>query len=334
MHPTLASSRSLVENSRVMQRSILFAALMVAWCLAGCKRDSNSSQTKPPGAAQSATNVYQVKGVVHDVMPDKNKVTIAHEKIPGYMDAMTMSFDVKNPTELGGIKPGDQVSFRMLVTETDGWIDHVIKLNTNSPQAVAAGPDTFRRVRDVDPLEIGAKMPDYHFTNELGQAVNLSDFKGQALAITFIFTRCPFPTYCPRMSTNFKDTQKLLKERSNASTNWHLFTITFDPVFDTPPVLRQYAKRFEADPQHWNFLTGDLMDITAIAEQFGLLFWRPDPKEATGISHNLRTIVIDAEGKVFKVMTQNEWKPETLADTILEASKVAPKSKPAGATSS
>jgi protein SCO1/2 len=317
-----------------MQRWILIPGLILVLSLAGCKRDSKSAQKPQPAPAQSGTNTYQVKGVVHDVMPDKNKVSIAHEKIPGYMDAMTMSFDVKNPSELGGIKPGDLVSFRMVVTETDGWIENVTKLNTNAPEPAAAAPDTFRRVRDVDPLEIGDKMPDYHFTNELGQAVNLSDYKGQAVAITFIFTRCPFPTYCPRMSTNFKDTQKLLKERSNASTNWHLFTITFDPVFDTPPVLLQYAKRFEADPQHWNFLTGDLIDITAIAEQFGLLFWRPDPKEATGISHNLRTAIIDAQGKVFKVMKENEWKPETLADTLLEAAKANAPTKPPVATGS
>ena len=316
-----------------MQRSILSAGLALAVCLAGCKRDSRISQAQAPAGGKSTTNVFQVKGVVHNVMPDKNKVTIAHEKIPDYMDAMTMDFDVKKPSELRGIKPGDTVSFRMLVTDNDGWIENIVKLNTNAPQPVAAAPDTFRRVRDVDPLEIGDKMPDYHFTNELGQAVSLSDYKGQAVAITFIFTRCPFPTYCPRMSTNFKETQKLLKERSGGSTNWHLFTITFDPAFDTPPILRQYAKRFEADPQRWNFLTGDLIDITAIAEQFGLLFWRPDPKEATGISHNLRTVVIDAAGKVFKVITQNEWTPENLADVILEAAKATPGAKPVAATS-
>src|SRR3954462_1105213 len=115
-----------------MQRSIFMVSLLVSVCWAGCGPKPNSSQERSLAPGKSATNVYQVKGVVHDVMPDKNKVTIAHEKIPGYMDAMTMSFDVKNSSELGGIKPGDQISFRMLVTETDGWIDHVVKLNTNA----------------------------------------------------------------------------------------------------------------------------------------------------------------------------------------------------------
>lgn len=317
-----------------MQRLVLIAGVLMAFCLVGCERKTQPETGGTVAVTNSAaTNIYQVKGVVHDIMPDKNKVKIAHEEIPGYMDAMTMTFDVKSPSELSGIKPGDSISFRMLVTSDDGWIDNLVKLNTNAPAPVAAAPDALRRVRDVDPLEIGDPMPDYHFTNELGKVVSLADYKGQAVAITFIFTRCPFPTFCPKMSTNFRDTQNLLKQRTGAATNWHLFTITFDPFFDTPPVLSQYAKRFEADPKRWNFLTGDLIDITAIAEQFGLIFWRPDPKEVTGISHNLRTVVIDAGGKVFKVMKENEWKPETLADALMEATKPNPVSKPAGASS-
>jgi protein SCO1 len=259
--------------------------------------------------------------VVHDVMPDKNKVRIAHEEIPGYMGAMTMPFDVKNPSELSGIKPGDSVSFRMVVTDDDGWIENITRLSTNNPQPVAASPETFRRVREVEPLQIGDKMPEYHFTNEMGQAVSLSDYKGQAVALTFIFTRCPFPTFCPRMSSNFRETYKHLESMPNAPTNWHLLTITFDPQYDTPAVLKKYAEKEKADPKRWNFLTGELIDITAIAEQFGLLFWRPEPKDPLGISHNLRTVVIDADGKVFKVLKENEWKPEELAQYIVEASK-------------
>src|SRR3954467_11190665 len=142
-----------------MQRLILIITILLVIWWAGCSPKPSSSDKQSLAPVKSATNVFQVKGVVHNVMPDKNKVTIAHEKIPGYMDAMTMDFDVKKPTELGGIKPGDNISFRMVVTDNDGWIEKIVKLNTNSPQAVAAAPDTFRRVRDVDPLEIGDKMP-------------------------------------------------------------------------------------------------------------------------------------------------------------------------------
>ena len=262
--------------------------------------------------------VFQVKGVVKEVLPASKQVKIDHEKIPNYMAAMTMTFDVKDPNELAGILPGDTVSFRMVVKEKDGWIDHIKKNGSTTPILTAA-PEDFRRVREVDPLKVGDMMPDYHFTNELGQAVSLSDFKGQALAFTFIFTRCPFPTFCPRMSDNFAAAQKKLKAMPNLSTNWHLLTISFDPGFDTPAVLKSYAKRFQADPQHWSFATGELIDITAITEQFGLLFWKPNPQEPAGISHNLRTVVIDAEGRIQKVFTENVWKVDELVAEIAKA---------------
>ncbi len=294
------------------------ALLLLVGLLAGCKPGATPGVGASTGT-NGATRTFQVKGVVHEIMPDKNRVRIAHEEIPGYMKAMTMPFDVKTPADLTGIKPGDTVSFRMVVTDTDGWIENIVKQSTNAPQPVAVAPDNFRVVRDVEPLDLGDPLPAYHFTNELGQAINLADYKGQAVGITFIFTRCPFPTFCPRMSTHFKDAQKKLLEMPNAPTNWHLFTITFDPEFDTPAVLKQYGQVHGADPAHWSFLTGDLVEITAIAEQFGLLFWRPDPKEIAGISHNLRTVVIDSKGRVYKVLKEADWKPEALAATIIEA---------------
>jgi protein SCO1/2 len=272
---------------------------------------------------QKGPQVYLVKGTIQELKPAEKSVRIAHEKIPNYMDAMTMDFDVKDVKELSGLQPGDYVSFRMLVTDKDGWIENINRLS-NSPASaaiVANAPDNFRRVREVEPLKVGDALPEYRFTNEMNQAVKLSDFKGQALGITFLFTRCPYPTYCPRMSSNFEEAYKKLKANSSAPTNWHLLTITFDPEFDTPPVLKSYAKRYGYDPAKWNYLTGELIDITAITEQFGLMFWRPDPKEVTGISHNLRTVVVDEDGKVRKVFTDNGWKVDDFVAEMIAAAK-------------
>jgi protein SCO1/2 len=162
-------------------------------------------------------------------------------------------------------------------------------------------------------------LPDYHFTNQLGQAISTAQFKGQALAITFLFTRCPFPDYCPRMANNFTAVQKQLLAIPNAPTNWHLLTITFDPENDTPEILRNYAEAHGADPAHSTFATGALIDITAIGEQFGLIFWK---EQGSIINHNLRTIVIDASGHVQKIFTGNNWQPEDLAAEMIKASKV------------
>src|ERR1051326_8917188 len=127
-------------------------------------------------SCKDRVQTFQVKGVVQEIMPARNQVKIKHEEIPDYMAAMTMVFDVKDGKELAGLQPGDTVEFRMLVTDKDGWIDRLKKLNT----APAPPPiESFRRVREVEPLSVGDKMPDYRFTNEVGRAVRLSDYKGQ-----------------------------------------------------------------------------------------------------------------------------------------------------------
>jgi protein SCO1/2 len=266
-------------------------------------------------AASSTQQVFQVKGVVKGIQPDGKTVEIRHEAITNYMPAMTMPFEAKEPKELAGLKAGDVVSFRLTATDKDSWIDHIQKLSsTASNEPPTTG--NFRLVRDVEPLQVGDPLPDYHFTNELGQAVSTSRFKGQAVAITFIFTRCPLPNFCPRMSSNFSEVQRKLVAM-HSFTNWHLFTISFDPEFDTPPILKAYAERFGAKPDHWNFLTGALIDIDAIAEQFGEMFWR----EQGALNHNLRTVVVDASGRVQRVFTGNSWTSDELVEEMLKAGR-------------
>jgi protein SCO1/2 len=165
-------------------------------------------------------------------------------------------------------------------------------------------------------------LPEYVFTNTAGRVVRLSDYRGSALAITFIFTRCPFPTFCPRLSTGFSDAQTALKTHANGPTNWHLLSITIDPEYDTPERLQAYADRYKADPRRWEFVTGDLTDITAIGEQFGLQFWRANPAEP--INHNVRTVVVDASGRIQWVTPETEWKAETLVEQMIKAAQVKP----------
>ena len=263
----------------------------------------------------SREKVFGVSGVVREVFPEGKQVKIEHEKIPNYMEAMTMTFDVRETNALAGLQPGDKISFRMIVREKEGWIDQIKKTGATT---VTPLPENFRRVREAEPLKVGDVMPDYHFMNESGKALSLRDFKGQALAFTFIFTRCPFPTFCPRMSDNFAEAQKKLKALP-LPHNWRLLTISFDPDFDTPAVLKSYARKFQADPEHWSFASGELIDVTAITEQFGLLFWKPNPQEPAGISHNLRTVVLDAQGRIQKVFSENVWKVDDLVAEIVKA---------------
>jgi len=305
-------------------RWLCIAAAGVLVFAVSCTKETDTNTTTASSSVTTDTNtqIFLVKGVVVALDPDGKTVKIKHEEIPGYMGAMTMPFEARPTNELSGLAAGDTVSFRMSVTDTDGWIDQIKKLE--SAQVTNTLPTTgpFRAVRDVEPLNVGDLMPDYHFTNQLGQAVSLSQFRGQAVAITFIFTRCPFPTFCPLMSRNFEEVQKKLLAQPNAPTNWHLLTISFDPEYDTPPRLKGYAKQYNADPQHWSFLTGALIDITAIAEQCGLTFWREG--DGVNISHNLRTAVVDAHGRVQKILPENKWTSEELATEILKAAQTNP----------
>src|SRR5438093_3514758 len=254
---------------------------------ASCKRpDLTDARSASPPGLSATQQVFQVKGVVKELKPDGKTVEIRHEEVTNYMPAMTMPFEAKNPKELTGLKAGDAVVFRLTVTDTNSWIDQIRKLTPPSPTELPSR-STWRLVRDVDPLQVGDPLPEYHFTNEQGQAVSTRQFKGQALAITFIFTRCPLPNFCPLMSNHFSKAQKNLLARQGGPANWHLLTISFDPEFDTPAVLKAYAQRFGADAAHWSFVTGDLIDITAIAEQFGEKFWL----EQGALNHNLRTAV-------------------------------------------
>ena len=306
---------------------VTLATCLLLFC--GCSREAGAAAPIPAVKSSANTNVqaYVVRGVITRLFPGNKTVEIRHEAVTNFMPAMTMPFDVKNPREITGLNVNDQVTFRLSVTDTDSWIDEIKKVEGKSLTELPA-KNGFRFMRDVEPLQVGDALPEYHFTNQLGQAISTAQFKGQALAITFIFTRCPLPNFCPRMSSNFEEAQdKLLNPGSGSASstnatisfrNWHLLTISFDPEFDKPAVLKSYAERFHADPAHWSFLTGDPADIRALGDQFGEAFW----KDETGsINHNLRTVVVDAKGKVQKIFTGNNWTPDELIESLDEAAK-------------
>ncbi len=294
---------------------LLVAILMLVLSLAtGCERRPKG---QGPTVQPASTNrqVFDVRGVVIAIKPREKSVEIKHEAVPGYMPAMTMPFDVKDTNELSGLEPGEPVTFRLLVTDTEGWIEHIRKLGpapTNSPPTT--GP--FRLVREVEPLLVGDGLPEYQLTNQFSQVVRTSQFKGQALAITFLFTRCPYPNFCPRMANNFEEVQQKLLTLPGGPTNWHLLTVSFDPEFDLPEVLKAYAQFHHYDPAHWTFATGALIDVTALGEQFGLRFWHD---ENGSISHNLRTAVIDSSGRLQRLFNGNEWSGAELVAEMVKA---------------
>jgi protein SCO1/2 len=310
--------RFLIGERRDMQLRTLgmLFALTGLWVVAGCRHGKVTPNTPAPVAA-GAAKTYRVTGVVRAINPDRTSVRIKHDEIRGYMAAMTMPFDVRDARELDGVKPGDKVAFRLCVTETDGWIDQLTVVEPGEPDDPKPKVEAVRVTRVVEELAEGDLLPDYSFVNEQREAVTLAQFKGQALGLTFIYTRCPYPTFCPRQSTQFAAVCKELKTLANGPTNWHLLSISFDPAHDTPAVLRNYARRYQYDPDRWSFLTGEMIDLDAITEQFGMFFSR----DGEGFSHNVRTVVVDATGRIQRIYVGNQWTAEELVVEMVKAAR-------------
>jgi protein SCO1 len=296
-----------------MRRQLLgFAALAVALSLASCGRQA------PAVGSPAATNlqVFAVRGIVRELDPANHRVRIEHEAIPGYMAQMTMTFEVKDTNELGGLLVGDGVSFRMLVTEEEGRIDQVAKIALTNVALVPRPRPPVRATRIVEAWKVGDAVADYRFTNQLGHPLRLGQFKGQALGLTFIFTRCPYPNFCPRMSSHFRDACRQLSALPNGPGNWHLLSISFDPDYDTPAVLKAYGERYAADPARWDFATGAMIDVDAIMEQAGMVF----APEGSFFQHNVRTVVIDAQGRVQRIFAGNDWAVDDFVAEMIKAS--------------
>ena len=235
-----------------------------------------------------AARTYTLRGMIQKLEPEQKLLVIAHEAIPSYMPAMTMPFKVLLASDFNGLQVGDRILFRLSITETQSWIDRITKLTGSAVPSVVA------TATSAVPSSTEQRHPllDYPFTNELGQAVTLRSFEGQALAITFFFTRCPIPDFCPRLSKNFAEASHKLSAMEHGPTNWHMLSISFDPEFDTPSVLKAYAEKYEYDPAHWSFLTGPKDQIAELARLSNVTF-EPD----SGLfNHNFRTMIIDASG--------------------------------------
>ncbi len=296
----------------VMRIKLLFAALVLV-LLTACHKPAASKTPAP------SPQVFSVTGVVKALPPDGKTAVIQHAAIPNYMPAMTMAFAVKDARELRGLHPGDSISFQMVVTEQDGWIEHISKLAQAAPVAVVpapAAPAAPAQWRAAPPaLEEGGQLPDYHLTNELGQAVSLGGFQGGVVALTFFFTRCPYPTACPLLSAKFVGVLDKLPQMPGAPARWRLLSISFDPANDTPALLKEYAQRYHYDPARWSFLTGSLADISDLAGQCGEEF------ENTGatINHSFSTVVVDPAGRVRKIIHGNSWTSDDLAQEMIKA---------------
>lgn len=244
----------------------------------------------------------------------QRKVTLAHESIPNYMGAMTMEFAVKEAWAFQALAPGDRLSGTLVVDGARTWIEGVSVSKTPSASTVPAGAWT--------PPAPGTPLPDVALVDQDAKPLAWARFRGQPLVLTFIYTRCPLPDYCPLMMQRFAALEKATAA-DPALANVRLLAITVDPKYDTPAILRAFGDRYKRSPR-WTLATGEPADIKRLAAFFGLDYFEEDGQ----IMHALRTAIVDARGGVYKVFEGNSW----TVDEIVRELKTLPASPPASAS--
>lgn len=286
-------------------RTLLISVLIALTLIAG----ACSWGEKPPTNEKR----YPIKGIVVAVNQAERTVTIKHEDIPGYMPGMTMDFKLKNAADLKTMKPGDQITGTLVVDDISSWIE----VTAVTEGGAVLTPTT---VVPGEPKP-GDDIPDFNLINQDGKPIHLSQYKGKALALTFVYTRCPQPDQCTLMSNNFAAVDLELQKQPDVYAKTHLLTVSFDPEYDTPKVMRSYGAshtgRYSAEKfDHWEFTTGSADEVKRIAEFFGLRYFKDSATGEDQVMHSLRTAVIDPNGKVVKLYRGNEWKPSELADDL------------------
>lgn len=234
------------------------------------------------------------------------------------MPRMTMDLNVRDTNELAGVQAGDVVTFRLLADDATHWIDNLrVVGRVHAPEDEGIDPEeaafTLLPVRELNP---GDLAPDVEFLDENGRVQRFSRLAGRAVAFSFIFTRCPLPDFCPLMNRSFAEARRLLRADSKAPTNWFFLSLSFDPEFDRPPVLRAYARGYRgADEDRWRFAVLGTNAIARLAPALDLRLIR----EQGSISHNLRTVVLDPQGRIHRQFDGNRWTARDLADALIEA---------------
>lgn len=276
----------------------LFVAISCL-CFVACRRSGNEKR-------------YDLKGKVTAVEADKHLVTISHEEIKGYMRAMTMPFTVPSESDLQIIAPDDEISATLVIDGKHSWLEDLIITRQSATAPAMPG---------VQMAKPGDDVPNFTLRNQDNRDIHIKDYRGKTLLLTFIYTRCPVPDYCTLMSDNFAQIDRALGQDPELYGKTHLLSISIDPEYDTPKVLRSYGaahtERYQNETfAHWEFAGGTKEQVKEIAQFFGLTYF----PEKDQIIHALRTVIIDPTGKVTKIYGGNEWKPDEIVAEIKKQS--------------
>jgi protein SCO1/2 len=271
-----------------------------------------------PVFALGASQKYQVSGMLLAADPTQHTITVSCKEIPGYMDAMVMSFPVHGSTWPDGLKPGASLEFTLIVEKDDSYAENV---RVQPFESLELDPTEARRLKLVenansshppskDVIQPGEAVPDFHFTDQDHDSISLSQFIGKVVALTFIYTRCPRPDYCLRLSNNFGVLQRRFKNRMG--NDLVLLTVIIDPIHDQPEALQTYARTWKADSRNWHFLTGPVADVQQLCHRFDMSFY---PDEALYV-HSFHTVVIGRDGHLAANLEGNNFTAQQLGDLV------------------
>jgi protein SCO1/2 len=276
---------------RAQQFMAGLAGLSLVIALAAC-------QTEKPLPEQR----FDLRGKVVAVNKSEGTVTLAHEAIPGYMAAMTMDYPIKDKWAFNVLKPGQTLRATLVVASDRAWLEGVVITEEAKPESNSLVPPEATRT------PLGEVVPDFALVNQDGKRIHFHQYHGKALLLTFIYTRCPLPDYCPLMSKNFAQIMEQVRSDPKLFPSTHLLSISIDPEYDKPAVLRAYGLDCAGNPHsfdHWEFASGTPEQVRKVAEFFGLKYWT----EGGQIVHALVTALIGPDGKVVKIYRGNDWHP-------------------------
>ncbi len=301
---------------RVRSSCVLLSFVMISLSvgLGGCHR-----RTDAPTASASAPHSYPVRGVVISTDATNHEVLLKHEDIVGLMPAMTMPYRLEDPSALSELHPGDLITATLLADHDDAG---PINLRLKDIVVIAqARPDYKPAVNYHVPAK-GDEVPNFKLLNQSNHTIDLKQFRGKVVVMTFIYTRCPLADFCPRMSRNFAQIDKTLQSDPALYSDTHLLSVSFDPTYDTPKVLRSYGGAYTGNFvketfQHWEFAAPPVAELPKMEQFFDV---GVTPAENGTLQHSLSTVVIGKDGRIVAFYPTNDWKVEDVLAEIKAAS--------------
>ena len=293
-----------------MIRKLIVLTVIVTAALGGCHREPNPASG---ATADSSYKVHKLRGKVVGTNPATEEVTLNHEAIPGFMEAMTMPYKLKDANILSELHPGDVITADVLVSQGDEasvLLDQIV--------VVAQGRPDYKPATIYHVPTKGDAVPDFKLRNQDGRAIHLDQFRGKQLLITFIYTRCPLPNFCPLVTRNFAAINRQLSADPKMKGKTHLLCVSFDPEHDTPERLKAYGEEFAGSDaksvfSNWDFAVPDQRVLTEMAKFFDVgVTNEPDQT----ITHTLSTTLVGRDGKVLKFYPGNEWTPEQVVGDV------------------